>query len=288
MSSLSGMLPPELERLIFETAAFLHPEAMSALLRVARRVKIWIEPLIYRALLISSSKESHRHHWSAVHSTMQTTRSRFLLREHVRHLYFTDAIWMGFLTEFLTLCDGTTHLAFSSATTQPGLLQILAALPLQRISCFLHILFSPSGPVNFSHSLFERITHLDAFDWAYKDWDSWSGLEQMPQLTHLSFRHHIRSSICERALKSCRRLQVLVIVWLPQSDLHAIRANIKPPRFTEEALIQDPRFVMVHIQDFVLDWERSARGGSDYWFAAESLVHRRRVGETKDYFIDLA
>lgn len=45
--SSDPMLPPELERHIFEYAAFLYPETMPHLMLVAHRVKIWFDrPLV--------------------------------------------------------------------------------------------------------------------------------------------------------------------------------------------------------------------------------------------------
>ncbi|KAJ7762894.1 hypothetical protein B0H16DRAFT_1528085 [Mycena metata] len=42
--------PPELERLVFEMAAHARPPTIPTFMRVARRVKIWVEPLLYRTL----------------------------------------------------------------------------------------------------------------------------------------------------------------------------------------------------------------------------------------------
>ncbi|KAJ7171281.1 hypothetical protein C8R46DRAFT_183749 [Mycena filopes] len=47
-------LPPELERAIFELAAWHHPETRFTLILVAKKVCIWIEPEIYHVLLASS------------------------------------------------------------------------------------------------------------------------------------------------------------------------------------------------------------------------------------------
>ncbi|KAJ7879703.1 hypothetical protein B0H13DRAFT_1571256, partial [Mycena leptocephala] len=53
------LLPPELERIIFELAAFVNPASMPSLLLVAPRVKIWIEPLLYETLIITPNNASH-------------------------------------------------------------------------------------------------------------------------------------------------------------------------------------------------------------------------------------
>ncbi|KAJ6571127.1 hypothetical protein B0H19DRAFT_1255125 [Mycena capillaripes] len=47
-------LPRELERMIFEIAALLHPTCILPLMLVAARVKQWVEPFLYRVVLINS------------------------------------------------------------------------------------------------------------------------------------------------------------------------------------------------------------------------------------------
>ncbi|KAJ7618285.1 hypothetical protein DFH06DRAFT_1012088 [Mycena polygramma] len=49
------VFPLDLKREIFETMALLHPSQIPTLLRVARRVLCWIEPLLYRTLRITES-----------------------------------------------------------------------------------------------------------------------------------------------------------------------------------------------------------------------------------------
>ncbi|KAJ6546090.1 hypothetical protein DFH09DRAFT_1367520 [Mycena vulgaris] len=47
-------LPMELERYIFELVAHFHPEMTPSLLRVAHRVHLWIEPLLYTVLALTT------------------------------------------------------------------------------------------------------------------------------------------------------------------------------------------------------------------------------------------
>ncbi|KAJ6472487.1 hypothetical protein C8R45DRAFT_1013148 [Mycena sanguinolenta] len=48
------VFPPEIEQEIFRTTAVLYPKMVPTLLRVARRVHVWIEQLLYKTLHISS------------------------------------------------------------------------------------------------------------------------------------------------------------------------------------------------------------------------------------------
>ncbi|KAJ7664499.1 hypothetical protein DFH06DRAFT_1324050 [Mycena polygramma] len=51
------VFPPELEREAFETTALLYPGEIPTLLRVARCVLGWIEPLLYRVIHLASNDE---------------------------------------------------------------------------------------------------------------------------------------------------------------------------------------------------------------------------------------
>ncbi|KAJ6521621.1 hypothetical protein DFH09DRAFT_1424685 [Mycena vulgaris] len=52
MAGDSPTLPPELEQHIFELAAISRPACIPTLMLVARRVKHWVEPLLYRTVVI--------------------------------------------------------------------------------------------------------------------------------------------------------------------------------------------------------------------------------------------
>ncbi|KAJ7107891.1 hypothetical protein C8R44DRAFT_744467 [Mycena epipterygia] len=58
------------------------------------------------------------------------------------------------------------------------------SLPLRRLSAESSYLF-PSGR-DFSHPLFTKITHLALYNSGSRGWNAWSGLAQLPCLTHLS------------------------------------------------------------------------------------------------------
>ncbi|KAJ7131271.1 hypothetical protein C8R44DRAFT_850069, partial [Mycena epipterygia] len=76
--------PPEREREIFEIAALLYPGAIPILLRVARRVLVWIEPLLYRVVYVNG----HPPYSDMAHALLRATTTKAPDFFHVvRHLF---------------------------------------------------------------------------------------------------------------------------------------------------------------------------------------------------------
>ncbi|KAJ7121829.1 hypothetical protein C8R43DRAFT_1136349 [Mycena crocata] len=48
------VLPVELEREIFEIAAHSRPRSVPTLVLVASRVKVWVEPFLYRTIFLDA------------------------------------------------------------------------------------------------------------------------------------------------------------------------------------------------------------------------------------------
>jgi hypothetical protein len=52
---------------------------------------------------------------------------------------------------------------------------------------------------------------------------------------------------------------------------------------------EDPRSILIFVTRFLVDWEKGATGGEDYWVRAERFIQQRRSGKVKgessgDYF----
>ncbi|KAJ6472335.1 hypothetical protein C8R47DRAFT_1324713 [Mycena vitilis] len=265
-------LPVELERLICETAAVLHPQCMRALILVARRIKIWIEPTLYRTLVISSSSPGAAVRNPDTLASLFNSRPQSFFQDHVRHICFADYHSLEFIGKIILTCSATVNLALLDIMGGPTLLPILDTLPLQRLSACVDRLFLGTGRMDFSRPLFSQITHLNILDWRDEGWPTWSGLADMPMLSHVSFSYHdfVPYRICKGALVNCKGLQVLVVVGLDTSLLR---------RFAEQQadLGDDPRFVTVLVADEVMDWKVGARGGLDYWDVAEKMVKERQL-----------
>lgn len=191
--------------------------------------------------------------------------------DHVRHLsLFMDSSDVDSLMRLLALCDATVDLQLFRGS--PNLLPLLSALPLRRLSVDLSNLF-PSGR-DFSHPLFMNITHLALYNSGDWDWNTWSGLAQLPCLTHLSFHNSpVYPAFCNKALLHCKSLETFAIC-IDKGE--ATRAF---PEYATAAI--DPRFVILAVANLPWDWEIGARGGEDRWVIAEECVRQRRSGATK-------
>ncbi|KAJ7662773.1 hypothetical protein DFH06DRAFT_1190821 [Mycena polygramma] len=278
-------LPFELEQQIFELAAFCHPDCIPTLVRVAWRVKIWMEPLLYRVLSMydachgSPIRKGIRHSLLGVLSAIASRPALF--QDHVRHIAVmssldsSDAGLAGISTVLSTSMSTTNLALFYSGS--PGLLPLLAQLPLKHLSLIREHFFPLPTATDYAHSAFSQVTHLDILDWRRRseEWDPLTGVALIPHLTHLSFHDSgVTTAVCKHALRDCKHLEVLVMLCRsPSAVSRATRAR--------EELAADPRFVLVLVPDYVQDWENGARGAEDYWSRADGLVRRRLAGETK-------
>ncbi|KAJ7081263.1 hypothetical protein C8R44DRAFT_823716 [Mycena epipterygia] len=280
MSSLSSIcslgptpsLPLELERYIFEMAAFIHPPCMSALLLVARRAKIWVEPLLYQVLLIGFDIEGIVGVPLDGIPQLVDSRPPAFFHDHVRHLsVLVSPDNAKKVMPLLAVCHATANLHLIGG--HPSLLPLLGAMPLRRLSARLSALF-PSGP-DFSLPLFTNITHLNLLDWPGYTWNRWSGLAQIPSLTHLSFHNSPADpAFCHEALMHAKSLQVLAFFLSDDKEYLEFASRYATLAF-------DPRFVILVIAGLFVDW---ARGGEDCWAKAEEFVAERRSGETKSFY----
>ncbi|KAJ6602881.1 hypothetical protein DFH09DRAFT_1019985 [Mycena vulgaris] len=271
------ILPLELQREIFELTAVLHPRCMPALLRVARRVKIWIEPLLYRVLCIrvSSSQFSPCQLSANQFRTLMTTKSADFFQEHVRHIRFAGYCIPQDIIEILAVCTNVVDICMWDPPYTPSLLPHLRALALRRLSTVLNPLFPAPGPgIDSADPLFSRMTHLQVYDEPHISWDRWNGLALLPQLTHLVFEDMlVPTSFCQHLLATCKSLQVLVLLCSTNAHLESCAQD-------RAELADDPRLVLLAISNIHTDWEAGARRGEDIWTRAEALIKQRRAGET--------
>ncbi|KAJ6549951.1 hypothetical protein B0H19DRAFT_184937 [Mycena capillaripes] len=151
------IFPADLEREIFETAARMHPGRIPTFLRVARRVLVWIEPLLYRVVLVNSRKAG------MVHALLNAMTSkppqffhavRYLAVESSRNYPSDD------LKRLLSLCKGLTNFTCVHYFSDPTLLPILSELRIQRLFLYLPNLFGTEA-VDLTCPFFPSITHLE-------------------------------------------------------------------------------------------------------------------------------
>ncbi|KAJ7439697.1 hypothetical protein B0H11DRAFT_2293343 [Mycena galericulata] len=294
LPGLEPIFPPELEREIFELSALLDSRVIPRLILVAHRVRIWIEPLLYR--VISVEALSLIYHTMAKRQIPEDillaaleSKPMSIWRDHTRHLYVGLPAGEN-MTRILSMCSRISDLALFRANYEPPFqyskfLPLMAAMPLVRLSTYLRALFYHER-VDFSHPIFTHITHLNLLDTRAGDW--WpEGLGRLPCLTHISFdfpSSPYPSGLHDHFLRDvfahCALLEVFIFRCRNDDE---VRGNL--PYYTY--LADEPRSVLLGVYNLLEDWQIGAEGGVDYWVRAERFIKQRQSGEisVRDYAI---
>ncbi|KAJ7474575.1 hypothetical protein B0H11DRAFT_2034947 [Mycena galericulata] len=278
-------LPIDIEREILEFSALSHPKSIPTLLRVARRVKTWIEPFLFRIMSLRNKiRPSSMNYQMPALLLLDILKSKptSFWREHVRHLS-VGQIRDDEASRILATCTGVSNLALFHGGMN-HLFPLLAVMPLVRLSASLKALFG-SATIDFDHPLLSRLTHLEIFD-VGPYMDSWS-IGRLPSLSHISFnfpdtwaRSDSHRAFFEGVRANCGVLEVLVLIC--DDDRH-LRAMMSHYNYFGD----NTRSVLVGLRDFRRDWELGAEGGTDYWVRAETFIKQRQSGEipASDYVV---
>ncbi|KAJ7245815.1 hypothetical protein C8J57DRAFT_1679187 [Mycena rebaudengoi] len=268
-SSATPALPPDLERLILETAAQQHPELTRIQLHAV------IEPLLYHTLVIS---EWHSSHTLPLLDTMLSKPPEFF-HKHVHNVIFWDTDRSepnygeepgpdGF-SELISLCTGVQNLALWDLV--PSMVPALSALRPRRLTLPVHIFPGLGGPVMLP--IFAAVTHLYLPDQGVvADSRLDADLQMLPCLTHLGVSGTLisRDLLCN-LLNNCTKLQLLIKVHSDNPGPRDVSEDMPVPEIT------DPRFVVVIMNDvqYFEDWKAAASRGRDFWARAERLAKKR-------------
>ncbi|KAJ6564449.1 hypothetical protein B0H19DRAFT_1374774 [Mycena capillaripes] len=269
------ILPEDLEREIFEISAHSRPVFIPTLMLVARRVKIWVEPLLYRTIVLQTAEDQLEgyptHSWDTLSIILKSTPASFFLHA-VRNLYLMASDRHKML---LTHCRAIENLWIGGSPIElPEIFPLIEDLPLQQLYCNLTYLFGPQRQIDFTHQLFARIARLEVFDHR-NSFNStiWGNLAIIPHLTHLAFNEPISIAMWLSLLRGCHSLRVFVVL-----GQFLARAKIDGHQDKEE-LVKEPRFVVMDCDQSTQDWQMGAHLGIDYWSRAEDFIAKRRSGE---------
>ncbi|KAJ7131238.1 hypothetical protein C8R44DRAFT_978192, partial [Mycena epipterygia] len=266
--------PPELEREVFKITALLHPGAIPILLRVARRVLVWIEPLLYRVVHINGRLP----YSNMAHALLRATTTKAPdFFQTVRHLFVeVGTPWSPEETIIiLKLCTGIVNLSITICYPDPtGILAQLAQMQLQRLAGSLQPLFNGGKTIDMCHPLFSSITHLDIFDTIGDgDIDICPQIPAIPALTHLCLHDRIPWATIKKLLAECPKLELLV-------NLRRPRSSALVQIFVQDVPIHDMRFVIQLYQDCWSGWKAHVTGlRPDFWSLADDFVARKRSGD---------
>ncbi|KAK7016846.1 hypothetical protein R3P38DRAFT_2635516 [Favolaschia claudopus] len=282
----SPLLPPELEREIFETAAIRHPKVIPNLFLVSRRVYDWVGCVKYRTILPAA-----RWHRGLVDTQKLCSDVELLMaiksksRPHsffcdrVKHL-FAENITDLQLQTLLSVCKNINILAvltiravLPSPETQP-MFQLQDLRP-RRLSIEIEDLILSLPKDAHFHPILTSVTHLDLYDTKHRD-DFVDHLALLHPLTHLSLWNGSASGAeMSAALSRCRRLESLV-------DMHGGTPNEAHPTFPDDAsCTADMRFVSIVLDAdaYLRDWVVGTQGGLDFWARADEFIVKRRHGD---------
>nr|GAT52135.1 predicted protein [Mycena chlorophos] len=269
------VFPPELEQLVFILAAEQDRSTGAILLRVAHRVRTWIEPHLYHtvdtcdvdvyAAFLRAAAENPGFLRLGVREMM------------VSNLHFEDPTTIPTLYSAIALCDGLERLTMAESLTRPALLPVLAGLPIRRLVITLSELISSDMKPSEAAQCLRHVTHMEFFGGIFGrravtdgDSDSETTLESellvaMPALTHLA----------------CTFPPDDVDAWLaklPRLRVFLIAAVSSPRDPLPKTQYRDQRIVVTYWQR----WDEGASYAEGYWERAERFLDKKRRGEVPE------
>ncbi|KAJ6505068.1 hypothetical protein C8R45DRAFT_544097, partial [Mycena sanguinolenta] len=236
-------LPLELECSIFKIVALACPIHIPTLMLVARRVKYWVEPILYRVAFLKGSTTDHSElrdlNLPIFTADALEQRSPNSFR-HVKHLFISDyAVEQPMLNNWLLACTGVTNL-YAWLDWEPEIPASISRFThVQYLAIDVRAFFGTAVPL----PLFLTVTHLELLD--YPEDESVDhichNISLIPRLTHLALNPHLDSKLSHAAL--CANIQLRCIVFL--SPAKSLR---------DSPLLDDDRFVCIdEAEDFYQD-----------------------------------
>ncbi|KAJ7184919.1 hypothetical protein C8R46DRAFT_1065462 [Mycena filopes] len=265
------MLPPELERVVFEIAASNLGDIPNMML-VAWRVREWVEPYLF--LVVSNTTLESEMFTTPfnVYTIPISQKPVVFWSKSVKSVFLdTDDTTEAIITRLLTACKGITRL-FSHLSLDKHRDQLAALHDLRRLHFDLALLFL-DDVMDLAHPLFRNITHLELLTLPSPTTTPavFAGLALVPKLAHLAFNEAAHSNEMLPFLASLTHLHSLVLLH-PESLREEEAGHVSP------ALAADDRFVLIGQTDYSADWFRGANGGEDFWHVADAFIKARRAG----------
>ncbi|TFK62420.1 hypothetical protein BDN72DRAFT_392100, partial [Pluteus cervinus] len=285
------LLPPELEQIIFTYAVEIQTGQVTNLSLVAKRVREWLIPVVYKMVIITLSRSF-------------PTKNYFTLDQykkygpHIRYLgiscmaiktldpnYLQDANGSvsALIASYLQCCPNLVDFALWGTSVSTGTLEALSKAPLKyltiNMSSIIHLLGVPNA-----QPLFPDVTHLDLRG------ESIAVVQflpiHFPNLTHLALKESLASQDTIKGMFErdstrlpSRRLQILVLGF---SSRLRLAYDEGFPTEKLGGLAEEHRRIIVHaFRDRIEDWETRIRGeagqGLDIWAYAEKAIAERKL-----------
>ncbi|KAF8209942.1 hypothetical protein K438DRAFT_1810615 [Mycena galopus ATCC 62051] len=281
-------LPRELEREIFEIAALTDWKTILTLVRVAARVKEWVEPLLYRVIVVSSAsgheyraKSRHVYRGKSLSFPIFTvdillriiaTKSPEFLQGSVRYIHFNVTTDATVRETICRACNRVENLFLQCF--HPRLVDAVGGLRhLRRLKIWVMELVECST-FKSTRRMLRNLTHLEligisAFPNHTKKVSAC--LPLMPRLTHISFTPISRHPSLHAALHAAKNLRCILFSVLTNDFDNELQ--------TGDALLSDARFLCLRREKFDENWLHGSDTAKDHWTLAEAFLRARREGK---------
>ncbi|KAJ7659082.1 hypothetical protein DFH06DRAFT_1472541, partial [Mycena polygramma] len=270
-SAMQPKLPLDLERHIFELAAFSRPVSMPTMIRVSYRVKNWIEPLLYRTLVFGARKIDGLPicDYNTFNRIVDTKPQLLVSVRNVMALL----IGQDTVKDIIRRCHGLENLValpcdlWSGQLPPPG----FDELSLRRLHCDLDAFCNLRSVATLAVQPLLHLTHLALFSEIDSGCVSpaarlarWNLLAAVPNLTHLAVNGQDQLPMCSHLLTGCGFLAALIAL----SPVH-------PPGSPElEVICNELRFVMMSLDMWTNDWLNGVLGVSTSGLARMCSLRR--------------
>ncbi|KAF8647804.1 hypothetical protein AX16_006536 [Volvariella volvacea WC 439] len=217
---VEARLPQDLERVIFEIAAYNERSAIPTLQEVARRVKVWVEPILNEIFIVHGGNNFDTGDADAWFYYNRPEHPPDL-QPYIRHLLIEFGTRPG-AEYILQRCYNVQNLTiwgFRSVTLD-GIVELLhsphrtvSPPGLLRLSAEMLQLF-PEKKVDFNLDILQELTHLDVLD-ASVGWQDGNNYACLKNLRYLAFQMVSDGIpvIIQRCLEECKALEVLLLYY---------------------------------------------------------------------------
>ena len=236
-----------------------------------------IGPILYKTVILDDTRKTH-----TAKSTFQLFVANLDYRRpefystHVKNLWISATGDLNDFKRILTICSGVENLLLPSmghvipaSWTKDPAIELVEHLNASSSRLRRMTALGPHSPwPNFEYACFANITHLHLH--GCDDWSRLKGFELLHSLTHL-------------AVEWCRPEQLaLAMLKLPAVKYVAIckyeTHEYGHPMANRRVPIEMHGINVVLVDGVtIVDWERGANGGADFWDVVEKEVALRRA-----------
>ncbi|CAK5272469.1 unnamed protein product [Mycena citricolor] len=272
-------MPCELERYIVEMYALecAGPERILQLLPVCHRVRVWLEPALYRTLIFNDGSDEERLPTCEIDVIDRlSTAYPGALQNIVKNIMLIGER-RDTVERVLRSCNAAENVFLAGCATR-GLDLSLISPSLRHLHCTAETLellnWKPEGYT------FPALTHLELFN---IDSHSHGRVPQtllrllsrkhFPYLAHLAISATSVIRYLPEVIPHLQNLESIVIV-----SAYRIVSSTPLPESDRRILMGDQRLVLVSVPDYVEDWQDGVLTANDFWARAARRIANRLSG----------